>query len=263
MKVVPADLKLLLFLIFTSLFLLLLDSLGSLNFPKSLFQSLTVPVQFGLYESGNSLNKQLGLLFSFRQSALETKALKIQLGELLTENATLRTKLSEAETLVDQYSKLSPKTYDLLPSRAISAGRFITLDKGVDDGVKINQAVVYKDNYIGKVIRVNPKTAEVLLILDPDSKIAVFSQGVDGRAKGILEGQFGSEILMNKILHQEQIGVGDLVYSEGTEGVLPKGLIMGKVTQVDERQNEVFKTAKVEPLFQIIDIDTVFILRNP
>ncbi|MDO8498201.1 MAG: rod shape-determining protein MreC [bacterium] len=263
MKVVPQDLKLLLFLVFTSLFLTLLDSLGTLNFPKSLVQTLTVPVQYGLYQSGNSFKKQSELLFSFRQSAQEFKALKIQLGEMMTENASLRQKLSEEETLVDQYAKLNPQTYDLLPSRVISAGRFITLDKGSDDGIKETWAVVYKDNYLGKIMRVSPKTSEVMLSFDPDSKIAVFSQDPSGRAKGILEGQFGSEILMDKILHQEQIGVGDLVYSEGTEGILPKGLIMGKVVSVDERQNEVFKTAKVEPLFQIIDMDTVFILRSP
>lgn len=245
-----------------SLFIFLLDNLNSLNFFKSLAQTLTTPVQFGLYQSGNSLKKQVSVVFFVRQAVLENKALKHQLGELMSENAFLRTQLKEQQIIADQYQKLSPQTYDLLKAKVLSSGRYLTIDKGLDDGLSKNSVVVFKDNYIGKVIEVNPKTSQVLLATDPDSKVAVFSQGREGRAKGIIEGQFGAGLLMDKILHQEKVEVGDLVYSEGTEGSLPKGLILGKVTEVLERQNEVFKQAKVESLFKIIDLDSVFVLRN-
>jgi rod shape-determining protein MreC len=181
----------------------------------------------------------------------------------LIENALLQKKLSETQILVDQYNKLNPQTFDLLPTRVIGINRYLIIDRGSDEGITSGQAVVYKDNFVGLVKDVSPKTSRVILPQDPDSKIPVFSQNTEGTAKGMLIGQFGSELLIDKILHQEVIKAGDLVYSEGTEGKLPKGLIIGKVTEVFERQNEIFKQAKVDPVFDIADLDVVFAIRNP
>lgn len=263
MRNVFPNLKLFLILTLLSLLLILLDNLNFFNWPKSALQTLTVPLQYGLYQGGKSLGKQVELIFLLRKAAQENKALKRQLAQILLENANLKRELKETQELVDQYNKLNPKTYDLLPARPIGLGRYLTLDRGSNEGIILGGAVIFKDSYLGQIKNISPKSSQVLLLTDPDSKIAVFSQGEEGRAKGILLGQFGSEILMDKILHQEKIEIGDLVYSEGTEGKLPKGLILGKVIKVYGRENEVFKQAKVEPIFRLEDLDVVFVVRNP
>jgi len=261
MKIILLDFKLFIILIISSILLFIFDNFGLLNFPKSLLQSLTIPVQYGLYKNSTNFKKQFTFIIEARKAALENNALKQQLALISAENATLQKKIKDTEDLVDQYNKLNPQTFDLLPARVLGVERYVILDKGLNDGVKESQAVVYKDNYLGQTKNVTPKTSQVVLATDPESKIAVFSQGSYGRAKGILIGQFGSEMLMDKILHEEVVNVGDLVYSEGTEGKLPKGLVMGKVIQVMERQNEIFKQAKVEPIFKLIDLDTVFLIK--
>lgn len=261
-KIVFSDLKLFFVLVFASLLIFAFDHFGLFNGPKFLLQYLTVPIQYGLYDSTQGLNKQVQSFLLVRRAVLEDRALRIQLGELLTENAALRQQLAETQILVAQYNKLSPETYDLLPARIIGNNRYFTLDKGSSDGVKVGQAVVYKDNLVGQIKSVSPKSSEVILIEDPDSKINVFSQGSSGTAKGILTGEFGTDLLMDKILHDEIISDGDLVYSQGIDGKLPKGLVMGKVSNVLQRQNEVFKQAQVTPLFKVDDLDIVFVIRN-
>lgn len=262
MQTVLPNFRLFVSLAFISLLLVILDSVGFLNGPKFLLQYITVPVQYGLHQMGQNMDKQVQAFLLVRQSALENRALKVQMGELLTENAQLRSQLAETESLVDQYNKLSPQTYDLLPARVISSGRYLNIDKGSADGVKVGQTVVYKDNYIGQVKEVSPKSSRVMMEADPDSKIAVFAQDAAGRAKGILSGQFGAELLMDKILHQETIAKDDLVYSDGTEDQLPRGLIMGKVSRVFQRQNELFQQANITPLVNIDDLDIVYIIRS-
>ena len=126
----------------------------------------------------------------------------------------------------------------------------------------MGQAVVSEDNFVGKVVAVSPDASNVQLLTDPDSKVAAFSQNKEGRAKGVLIGQFGTAILMDKILHEEKIAQGNLVYSEGLEGFLPRGLILGKITEVFERENEVFKQAKVSPIFDIRDLELVFVIQE-
>lgn len=263
MRLILADLKSLLIYVFLSLLLILTDHLGALNYPKSLLQQVTIPVQYGLYQSGLYFKGQFDFIFALRKAAQENKALKKQLSEILLENATLAEKVREKQILDAQYNKIDPKNFDLLPARIIFSGRFLTLDKGLDNGVKVGQAVILYDNLVGEVKEVTPKTAKILLPHDSDFKITVFAQGKFGKAKGILYGQFNSEMLMSKILHEEPLEPGDLVYSEGIEERVPKGLILGRVFEVIEKQNEVFKEAKIESLFDVSELEIVFIIRNP
>lgn len=261
MKAIP-HLQLFLALIFASILIFILDQLRFLSLPKSTVYFITNPISFGIYRIGQTFENQFHFIFTARFSAKENKALQEQLGKLLSENATLRRNLAEAESMLSQEKKLDPVTFNLFPARPIGLDRYLKIDKGGSDGVKVGQAVVFEDNYIGKVVNVSEKGAKVMLVTDPDSKISAFSISKDGKAKGILQGVFGSEMLMDKILHEEIVAQKDLVYSEGLEGFLPRGLILGQVTQVMDTEHEVFKQAKVSPLFDIRDLELVFIIKE-
>ena len=251
-----------LFLILTGLSILILifDIFHFLGLPKLALSYITNPVSLGLYQTGQKIGRQFYFVSALRTSSQENKALKQQLGQLLSENAHLRKELAETESLLSQEKYLDPLNYNLFPARPIGISRYLKIDQGSVSGVKPGQAVVFNDNYIGRIVSVSEKGANIQLLSDPDSKVSAFSQGLEGKAKGVLLGQFGSEILFDKILHEEKINVGDLVYSEGTEGFLPRGLILGKVTQILERENEIFKQAKVESNFDIRDLELVFVI---
>lgn len=258
-KVIP-NLRPFLILFFLSIVLMILDSRHLLSLPKQFVSFITNPISLGLYQTNKNIGRQFGFVFQARMSAQENKALKEQLGALLSENAKLRKNLAETEGLVSQQSHLDPTNYNLIPARPIGIQRYLKIDQGSNAGIKIGQAVVFNDNYLGKIINVSEKTSNIQLTNDPDSKVSAFSQGLEGKGKGVLTGQFGSDMMFDKILHEEKINIGDLVYSEGTEGFLPRGLILGKVTQVMERENEVFKQAKVAPNFDIRDLELVFVI---
>ena len=251
-----------LILILISFAVLLLDNFKFLSLPKIALSYLTTPIQYGLYSSGQALGRQFHFIYEARFASQENRALKEQIGSLLSENANLRTDLAETESLLEQEQKLDPRIYKLLSARPIGVERFLKIDKGSADGVKKSQAVVFKDNYFGEVVNLSEKSADVRLPVDPDSKLSAFSINKEGKAKGILLGQFGQEMLFDKILHEEPIAEGDLVYSEGTEGFLPRGLILGRVSEVLQKENEVFKQAKVKPVFDIRDLELVFLIQE-
>lgn len=239
---------------------MILDLFQTLKLPKQLLSYLTNPISLGLYQTNQKFVKQFRFVFEARFAAQENKALKEQVGKLLSENSKLRKGLAEAQSLLSQGQHLDPQTYNLLAVHPIGIGRYLKINKGSDAGIKLNQAVVVNDNYVGKINKVEPQIATVQLLSDPDSKVAAFSQGLEGKAKGILLGQFSTEILLDKILHEEIINEGDLVYTDGTEGFLPRGLILGRVTKVLEQPTQVFKQAKVIPNFDIRDIELVFVI---
>ncbi len=256
------NLKLLLILTSLSVLILSLDLFHLLNFPKQLLSYLTNPISFGLYSNSQNLGRQFYFIFEARFAAKENRALKEQNGKLLSENSELRKKLSEAESLLSQGQHLDPQTYNLIPAHPIGIGRYLKIDKGLSSGLKLDQAVVINDNYIGKINKIEAQTATVQLLSDPDSKVPAFSQGLEGKAKGILIGEFSTEILLDKILHEEKINIDDLVYTDGTEGYLPRGLILGRVTKVLEQPTQVFKQAKIVPNFDIRDVELVFVIKE-
>lgn len=221
---------------------------------------MTNPISFGIYRLDQNVSKQLFFISGSRLSSQENKALKEQIAQLLSENAKLRQRLAEVEAQVFQKNYLDPQNFNLLPARPIGLARYLKIDKGGNQGIKVGQIVVFKDNYIGRINAVSPSSANIQLLQDPDYKVAAFSQGLGGRAKGILLGQFGSDLLLDKILHEEKISEGDLVYSEGTEGSVPRGMILGKVIEVFELSDEVFKQARVKPVFEIKDLELVFVI---
>lgn len=252
--------RLFLLLTVTSLILLLTDNWGVLQFPKSVLQRVTIPIQYGLYKTNISLAKQFEFIILARRSAQEQKALREQLAQVLSENANLRKKLAEQESLLKQSQALNPETFQLLAARPIGISRFLLIDRGSEDGLKIGQAVVYRDNFLGEIKEVSAKKAQVRLTSDPDSRISAFVANPNGRARGVLSGQFGSEMSLEKILHQEPVSVNDLVYSEGSELAIPRGLILGMVTQVIDRDDQLFKTALVKPMFEVTSLDVVFVI---
>lgn len=262
MKGFLVDLRQLLFLLLIGLVLFLADNRGLLNLPKALLQNISSPIQYGLYKTSLVFTRQFDAVVRARNAAKEKQALEEQLAVILSENANLRRKLAEAQAITAQNTALDPQTYPTIKARPIGFARYLVIDRGSEDGLKVGQPVVYKDNLLGEVKVLSPKQAQVQLITDPDSKVAAFVSNGAGKARGVLSGQFGSEMLMDKILHGESIATKDLVYSEGTEGRFPRGLILGQVTQVNDPQNQVFKQAQVKPVFTVGDLDLVFVIIN-
>lgn len=256
--------KLYLILIGISLLFFVADFYNLAEGFKSLVQFITTPIQYGVYSTGINFGRQFDFIVISKNAAKENNALKIKISEVISENAALKKKVAELEGMVEQENSLSPQTFSLVPARPIglNESRYLLIDKGSLDGFKLNQPVIYKDNYIGKIIFLSPRQSRVLLPSDPESKIAVFVSNEEGRAKGVLIGQFGSEAIIDKILHNEPVKIGDIVYSEGTEGSLPRGLVLGKVSEVMEQSNEVFKKAKVDPIIDITNLDIVFVSTN-
>lgn len=257
-----SDLKLFISLVLISLLIFLLDSFNLLSFPKAFVQNITTPIQFGLYKTSRIVVKQFEFIVLARRASQENKAITEQLAQILSENSRLRKKLAEAEGFLTQEQALNSQTFDLLPVRPVGSSRFLYIDKGLEDGVKKDQAVIFKDTLIGKIHTASPKKSQVLLTSDPDFKIGAFVSNQEGKAKGILSGEFGQEMLMDKVLHQEPLNKNDLVYTEGEELEIPRGLILGQVSEIDDRDNEVFKRAKVKTIFDIADLDIIFVVLN-
>ena len=135
----------------------------------------------------------------------------------------------------------------------------VYIDRGSEEGVYTDAAVLSGDGIIGRVILVTKHQSQVQLISNPDASIGALLEQT--RTPGVLQGSGDALLDMAYVGNAEPVKVGDIVVSSGLDGIYPKGLPIGKV--VDSRKGKgVFRFIKVEPRVDLIRVEEVSVLLN-
>lgn len=136
----------------------------------------------------------------------------------------------------------------------------IFIDVGANDGVAKDMPVVTHRGLVGRVTHVNAGTAEVLLIIDPASSVNAIVQ--NSRVQGIITGELGGTLTMERIPQGETVSPGDLVLTSGLGGTFPDKLVIGQITEVFQRDLDLFQTARVRSTVDFTDIGTVLVITS-
>ena len=137
----------------------------------------------------------------------------------------------------------------------------ILIDKGRNDGVVLDMAVVSAEGLVGRVIGVGKHHAKVLLILDGNSAVDAYIQS--SRARGVLVGLGRELCLLKYVQRNEDVQVGDKVISSGMGGVFPKGLLVGTVQGVVRGSSGLFQRVEVEPAVNFSRLEEVMVVIQP
>ena len=169
--------------------------------------------------------------------------------ELEQENANLRIWKNKAETLQIENDKLrqlldsiKETNYSYVTAKVISTsgGSFlktVTINAGKNNGIKIGNAVVNVSGMIGRIVEVGNSAARVLLVTDLNSQIPVVTE--QSGYKAILAGD-NSPLLFLKFLHAHSvIKNGERLITSGDGGILPSGLVVGKITDSSKAQKPI------------------------
>ena len=110
---------------------------------------------------------------------------------------------------------------------------------------------------VGKVLYVNRSTSEVLLINDQSSGVGVILE--KSRLQGILKGTASGKVVLDKIMNDEQIEVGEKVLTSGGDRIFPKGLLVGTVSDVSPGP-ESFLKITVKPAADLDRLEEVLVI---
>ena len=208
----------------------------------------------------------------------EKQALEIKVAELHHRLRQLEQFKAENEVLRRQlgFSILSP--HKLLLCEVIVRGdmsgwwQTVRLNKGLSSGVVPGMAVMTADGLIGRTIEVSERTCDVLLITDPNCKVAcrTVRNGAFGIMRGAgvrLSGRPAMEMLasvrpaeMNYISNEHDIEEGDVVLTSGLGGVFPEGLPVGRVGRVRMHSSGLYRQADVIPSARMDSFPYVFVV---
>ena len=253
----------LLFMLFAVSFVILAaDQAQLLQRGKATMQTITVPAEQVIFHASQFANGFFTAVSSWHSLYRENLALRSQNNTLRGAMARYQGVAEENQVLKEQFEKLSPKTFNLLPAPVIGWGDFLTLGVGSYNGVAQGQVVVLGDYYIGRIATVTPRVARVKTIFHSEAKTPVLirqSASVQSKqVRGIVTGAFGASLWVEQVSQNDKIVAGDVVLTAGEEGVA-KGLVIGEIGEPVRDEAAIFQKAQVKPFVDLSTIQTVFV----
>ena len=241
-----------------------LSKTGILNPVTYALQKVTSPFQSIIYKTFTG--------FEFLGTSNRIKKLEAENLDLVSRLSDQKKMQNENSALSDQFQATFPKSSDLLPADVVGAPDFIPgfslpetiiINRGTNDGAKVGQAVVFKNNLIGKITKANNFLSEVTLVTNSNSSFTAKTSS--GGVLGVVKGQGGGQIILDNVLLSDDLKNSDLVLTNGdinTNGEgYPPGLVVGKIISVDKRPSALFQRAQLETFLDFSKLTTVFILK--
>src|SRR5271157_777354 len=133
----------------------------------------------------------------------------------------------------------------------------VYIDKGENDGIRPDVAVITADGIVGKVLHVYSSTSQVLLINDQSSGVGAILE--KSRLQGILKGTSAGEVALEKVMSDESVPVGEMVLTSGGDSIFPKGLLVGRVTKAGAG-SDLFLNIRVRPTADLSRLEEVLVV---
>ncbi len=184
---------------------------------------------------------------------------------LKKENSILQQSLLESQaqlSALDHYQKIQSfwqkstahlEFAEIVAYDPIDPSQGIWLNRGSENGIMAGQAVVADEGLVGIISKVFPKSAKVMPLISPNSAVDVELNG--SGARGILKGKQDQLYLhrshwvtrIEYLGNAEKVELGDLVSSSGLDKAYPRGLVIGKIQNIQKDEKGLFVSADVLP----------------
>jgi rod shape-determining protein MreC len=200
--------------------------------------------------------------FYLRGVRAENRELKEQIEQMRLEQVRLSQDAEQAhrlQALLAFKEQMVAKTVaaQVIGSSGSDLSRIVYIDKGENDGLKPDMAVVSAAGIVGKILLVSPSVSQVLLINDQSSGVGVILE--KSRLQGVLRGTANGEVVLERVMSDEQVLPGEKVLSSGGDQIFPKGMPVGTVTKVTPGK-DLFLDIKVKPAADLSRLEEVLVV---
>ena len=233
---------------------------------RGLFLKIAYPFEKTFYILGQKSHNFFEIISSISECKKENIELIRENNELLAQIDKLKDQKNENDELRKQL-ELSPRDeYNLESSLVIGqdprrAGSWIIIDKGKNRGIEKGMPViVYNGILIGKIDEVYNDSAKVVLLSDASSLVNV--SDIETSARGILSGEYGLGLKLGMVEQTEILNSGDNVVTSGLGGLMPKGLLVGKIEQISNSPDKLFQEAVILPKVKYSNLNLVFVIKG-
>jgi rod shape-determining protein MreC len=199
----------------------------------------------GVHAENEQLKQRLAaaLVELQQQRAMADKSRRLERLLALRESAALKTAAAE-----------------IIASSATPEFHSVSIDKGEDEGVQRDMAVIAADGVVGRVVIPSARNAKVQLLIDRNAAAGAVIER--SRAQGVAVGTGERLLRLEYVSEVADVVEGDVVVSSGLDRIYPKGFVIGRVTTVD-RSGTAYRSILVEPAVDFTRLEDVLVVLTP
>jgi rod shape-determining protein MreC len=207
-------------------------------------------------------------------------------GDLQSQNQKLQAEVEQLQSQLQDYNDVKAenqrlagllnfdtKTADLkyVTARVIykDQGHWFNefvINVGLSKGIEVNMPVVTGDGLVGKVVAVGANWSRVLTIVDSDCSVSAIVERT--RDTGVLTGtvstgeETSASMTMSYLPLDAVLVPGDTVITSGLSGVYPKGIKIGKVTEVSSNESGAADQTIITPYVDFYHLEEVMVITS-
>lgn len=265
---------------------------------RNMTLTVSAPVESTIRDAASPLKDMYDGITDRGDIVRDNERLKEQVEVLQAQLADQQQALLRIQELQDALNVKAQRPEDQLLVASVIAQdpsalkRAIAIDMGQADGVDEGMVVLSRNgSLIGTVSRAYQNFAWIRLVSDPDSAVNAEvnvtalpsgsgvltpeapAEGEEPRAtpapsgtpvpvsvRGVVQGDLRDDLVLDLLPPESAIAAGSLVVTSGLGGNYPPGILIGSITDVEQRPQAPFKKALVDPSTKLDGLDTVLVL---
>ena len=219
-------------------------------------------VQRGATAAIGSVNGAWGDYLALRAVRSENKVLHSEIGRLQVTLQQEQALAAQARTLqklleLQQSTPLQTMAAVLIGGGASPDFRTVSIDKGTRDGLRQDLAVMAPSGVVGRIILPSIRASKVQLLIDRNAAAGVLIER--SRAQGIVVGNGSERLHMDFVANGADLLAGDRVVTSGTDGIYPKGLVIGQIESFG-REAGAYRDVVVRPTVVFSTLEAVLVV---
>lgn len=258
----------------TILFLLLIGlsifRSDSISGVPSMIKAVILPMQGGIHRTSISMIEAVNNVESLRKAQEENQELKEEIIALEQQISVLQQERYDVEEfrelfdLSKQYGDYEMTGANIIAKDSGNWFHSFIIDKGSDDGIQVDMAVLARGGLAGIVTAVGPSSARVMSIINDDSNITAMSLSTKESCmvSGDLELYDQGRMRLMYVDKDASLQKGDKIVTSNISTKYLSGLLIGYVDDIQVDANNMTKSGTIIPYVDFTHLDTVLVITS-
>jgi rod shape-determining protein MreC len=235
------------------------------------FNSAMIPLESLFNSIGNTATGSWETIITLSKLKEENDRLKNENDRLKAHQTGLDLLRAENRRLRASLQYMEDQPHELIPAEIISVNpnnwnRTVVINKGKNFQLAKNMAVITPKGVVGRIGEVRGNNADVILMNDP--RDGNFIGGVVSRTGNMVivtgGGQYLGECSVKPAVESyfSNISIGDLVVTSETSEIYPRGIPIGRISQINKITNNLVSKASLKPAVNLGLLQTVYVIKK-
>lgn len=186
--------------------------------------------------------------------------------KLAAENALLR-KIILNNKDSNKTIQQTNNNYDLIIANVIyasvyKANNYIIINKGSNDSIKPDMAVICPEGVVGIVKNTSPNFSTVIPIINTNAHISARIKTNQFFGTTTWDGTNSTIVNLSDIPYHVKLRVGDTVITSGFSAIFPENITIGTIVYFDYSEGSDFYNIKVKISTVFNKLDYVYVVKN-